>query len=483
MATFTTSEGDGTALNTLGGEEEETRACPEFSLPPVDTGINAIMILISGFFVEGNKRNDVTTKPPLQNHGLTYILCLRTGCVAELNFVHFAHVHFSETQTYGLPLSYSILQNYYIKQPEFQDAGITSFAIVGALWSGLTLMGAGLVAVLGAQFSLKSIMYAGSFIMAAGFIGASFSTNVWHLILTQGVILGIGSSLVSNAFMPFVPMWWFKYRGIATGIIFSGAGLMGLVSPIAIEKLLATVGFRWTLRILGLFTLVLCLGSSATVRPRYLPDASGTVRVSFAAKDFGFLTTPKFIILGACVLFQGLGYFIPNLFIRSYALFAGVPDQVSTSLVSVMNAMTVVGQLLLGHVCDRFGYLKALVISSSVASLSTFVLWRLAGSSLAKMFVYVVIYGCFGAGFTTCFPAMVADIADDPNQFVLISGAFMMLRGTGNIVGNPLGSILLTSPSNSQSGWNEITYLVGSFLLLSAAFGGLRGILAKQTLA
>lgn len=61
-------------------------------------------------------------------------------------------------------------------------------------------------------------------------------------------------------------------------------------------------------------------------------------------------------------------------------------------------------------------------------------------------------------------------------------GAFMMLRGTGNIVGNPLGSILLTTPSNAQSGWNEVTYLVGSFLLLSAAFGGLRGILAKQTL-
>ena len=116
--------------------------------------------------------------------------------------------------------------------------------------------------------------------------------------------------------MPFVPMWWFKYRGIATGMIFSGAGLMGLVTPIAIERSLSAVGFRWTLRILSLFTLVLCLGSSFAVRTRYLPDASGTMRVSFTGKDFRFLTSRKFIILGACVLFQGLGYFIPNLFIQ-----------------------------------------------------------------------------------------------------------------------------------------------------------------------
>ncbi|KAI9286062.1 major facilitator superfamily domain-containing protein [Umbelopsis sp. AD052] len=436
MATFLTADGGSGSPDAVPDNEEPTGRT-EFSLPPVDKGMNAILILVCGFLVE--------------------------AC------------------TYGLPLSYSIFQNYYSTQPEFRDSGITSLVTVGALWSGLTLMGAGLVAALSARFSLKTLMYIGSFIMAAGLIGASFATNVWHLILTQGVVLGIGSSFVSNAFMPFVPMWWFKYRGIATGIIFSGAGLMGLVTPIAIERSLAAVGFRWTLRILSLFTLVLCLSSSYAVRTRYLPDASGTMRVSFTGKDFRFLTSRKFVILGACVLFQGLGYFIPNLFIQPYALSVGVPVQTSTTLVSVMNAMTVVGQLMLGHVCDRFGYWKALVISSTAASLSTFIFWRMAGSSLTTIFVYVVIYAGFGAGFTTCFPAMVADIADDPNQFVLISGAFMMLRGTGNIVGNPLGSIFLTTSSSIQAGWNEITYFVGGFLLLSAAFGGIRGVMTIQS--
>ncbi|KAI8059905.1 major facilitator superfamily domain-containing protein [Gongronella butleri] len=382
---------------------------------------------------------------------------------------------FIEGCTYGLPLSYSVFQTYYSAQPEFQGSSITSLTLVGALWSGLTLMGAGLVAALGARFSLKALMYAGALVMAAGLIGASFATNVWHLILTQGVILGVGSSLVSNSFIPFVPMWWFQYRGIATGIIFSGAGVIGLISPIAIERMLSTMGFRWTLRVLGIVVAALCFSACLLVRPRYLPDASRPMRVSFTTKDFYFLKTRKFIILGACVLFQGMGYFLPTFFIQSYALSVGVSSQLSTTLVSVMNAMTVVGQLLLGFISDRLGYWKALVASSTIASLSTLLLWRYAGSSLPSIFAYVIIYACFGAGFTCCFPAMVTDVANDPNQFVLISGAFMMIRGMGNVVGNPIGSIFLTTASTLQEGWHEITYFVGSALLVSAALGGLRG--------
>ncbi|KAI8073908.1 major facilitator superfamily domain-containing protein [Gongronella butleri] len=409
----------------------------EFSLPPVDRGLHAYMILFCGFWVE--------------------------GC------------------TYGLPFAYAVFQNYYTTLPEFEGTSITSFALVGALWSGLTYIGGGLVAALGARFSLKQIMFAGSIIMAIGFIGASFATAVWHLILCQGVILGIGGSFVYNAFMPFVPMWWFKYRGAATGVIFAGAGTFGLVCPILIEKLLATVDFRWTLRILGLVTLFMCLGSSFFVRPRHLPDAPKTKGLAFGTKDFRFLISSKFLVIGACILTQGLGFFIPNLFIQSYAISVGISDQTATLLLSLMNAMTIVGQLLLGWVSDRFGYWKALVISSTVGSLSTFLLWHFAGSNLGMIIAFVVIYGSAAAGFTVCFPSMVADIADHPGQFILVNGAFMVLRGTGNIVGNPVGSVFLTTASTIQAGWNEMQYFVGSFMLASAALGGLRGFMAMRT--
>lgn len=111
-------------------------------------------------------------------------------------------------------------------------------------------------------------------------------------------------------------MYWFKYRGVATGIIFAGAGIFGLICPIVVEKGLNTIGFRWTLRIMALFVLVLCLGSSIIVRPRYAPDASKPKQLHLSRKDFRFIMTKKFAVLSFCVFFQGLAYFIPNLFIQ-----------------------------------------------------------------------------------------------------------------------------------------------------------------------
>jgi hypothetical protein len=52
MATLQTADGNSGSLGALPDNEEPTSGTA-FSLPPVDKGINAIIILVCGFFVEG----------------------------------------------------------------------------------------------------------------------------------------------------------------------------------------------------------------------------------------------------------------------------------------------------------------------------------------------------------------------------------------------------------------------------------------------
>ncbi|CAO3628587.1 unnamed protein product [Cunninghamella blakesleeana] len=281
--------------------------------------------------------------------------------------------------------------------------------------------------------------------------------------------------------MAFVPMYWYKYRGLATGFIFTGAGVFGIIFPIIMEKALKAIGFRWTLRIVSLFVFTLCLGSCVIVRPRHTPDANAPKKkFNLSKNDFKFLLTKKFLILGLAVLFQGLGYFIPNLYIQPYALSIGVSEQNSVNLVSILNAMTIIGQLFIGHICDRFGYTSAITLSSSIASLTTFFLWRFTGTNYSLLLAYTIVYSIFGSGFTTCFPSMIYDVAEsDHRQFVMINGAFMVLRGMGNVVGNPIGSLFLTATSSITNGWHDITYFVGSAMIASAIFGAIRGLMVK----
>lgn len=122
----------------------------EFSLPPVDGGFNAWIVLISGFIIEG--------------------------------------------MVWGYPFSYSVYQQHYMKQPEFANASVTELAIVGTLSTAVAYIGGFLVGLLGGRFSLKSMMYAGSLLMVVGLLAASFSTQAWHLMLTQGFIFGLGGA-------------------------------------------------------------------------------------------------------------------------------------------------------------------------------------------------------------------------------------------------------------------------------------------------
>lgn len=125
----------------------------------------------------------------------------------------------------------------------------------------------------------------------------------------------------------------------------------------------------------------------------------------------------------------------------------------------------------MGHVCDRFGYATSAVISSGIASLSVFLLWGFASKSFGLLIAFAVIYGTFGSGFTSSFPSIVTDIAGtEYRKPILINGVFMLLRGIGNVVGNPIGSVILTSTSGA-AGWADMSYFVGSTLIASAVCG------------
>lgn len=122
----------------------------EFSLPPVDGGFNAWMVLLGGFVIEG--------------------------------FV------------WGYTSSFSVYLQHYQKQPEFAGASVTELTIIGTLATGMSYMGGFVVGLLGGRFTLKTMMYAGSVTMVVALVAASFATQVWHLILTQGFLFGLGGA-------------------------------------------------------------------------------------------------------------------------------------------------------------------------------------------------------------------------------------------------------------------------------------------------
>ena len=96
----------------------------------------------------------------------------------------------------------------------------------------------------------------------------SFSTNVTHLVLSQGIGFGIGGCIAYSPSILFMPDWFDKRRGWATGMLYCGATLGGTTFPLALNALLQSVGFRWTLRAQALIQLGIGVVLFMLLKPR-----------------------------------------------------------------------------------------------------------------------------------------------------------------------------------------------------------------------
>ena len=92
-------------------------------------------------------------------------------------------------------------------------------------------------------------------LLTIGLVAASFATAVWQLILTQGLLYGIGGALVYNPFLFYVDDWFVKRKGLAYGVFWAGTGVCGTVVPLIMERGLYLYGFRTTLQAWALFAV------------------------------------------------------------------------------------------------------------------------------------------------------------------------------------------------------------------------------------
>lgn len=70
----------------------------------------------------------------------------------------------------------------------------------------------------------RDFTVAGVIIMIVALITSSFATEVWHLILTQGVMYGVGGCMLYFTTIAFLDEWFVKRKGFALGVMWAGAG-------------------------------------------------------------------------------------------------------------------------------------------------------------------------------------------------------------------------------------------------------------------
>lgn len=130
--------------------------------------------------------------------------------------------------TIGLNQSYGVFQNYYISPSQTilrsknNSPGLVAF--VGTLASGMTWVGSIFINPLLTRISLsqlRKLCILGGVLMSLGLGLASISSTIWQLLLTQGLLYGIGSSLLYFPIQSSAPEYFNDRRGSASMSSFS----------------------------------------------------------------------------------------------------------------------------------------------------------------------------------------------------------------------------------------------------------------------
>lgn len=394
-----------------------------------------------------------------------------------------------ETSLWGYGFAFGVFHEWYSTRPPFNDQSTIAIAAIGTVNLGLMYIAMPFIIVFYQRYPwiVRRAMWISYGVCGLGLFASSFAQTVWQLILLQGVVCGISGSMAYCPIFLWMGEWFVKRRGLGGGVIWAGTAIGGIVFPPLSTVLLETVDFRWTLRIIAAIFIFANGVAMMFIRPRLPPPkTSSDITTRFKRNDLAFLARPMFAISMATMFAQSLAFFPISLYLTSYVSSLGQPRIVGTIALVVLNVASVAGQVIMGHLADRYSHIRLMAATSLIAALATYTVLGFA-STVGLTFFFVSTFGIFAGGFVAFWPAASADVdRSSPALTSLVMSFFSVPRGIAAIVGPSIaGSLYQFSKSGDTSkygghGFKGVTLFVGTLLMATVCSSVVSGFMRRR---
>ncbi len=339
------------------------------------------------------------------------------------------------------------------------------------------------------KYGPRKVALLGGLLLGAGLIASSFTQNPTVILLTFGVIGGMGIGFGYSAVTPCAIKWFdAKKKGLISGIVVSGVGLSPVyIAPIT-NMLYKAYGLEHVFLYLGIFALaVVCLlslllrnpsPSEVPVQvpaqaPSNAPAASNTQSAATASEstqksDYTWqemVRMPSFYLLWFSYLMSAAAGLM---LIGHMASIASVQAnwQAGFLLVVILAVFNFFGRIMGGVLSDKVGRTRALLLVFLIQAVNMFafsfyteISTLIAGSALAGL--------AYGALFAL-FPAATADLFGLKNLGVNY-GLVFTGWGVAGIIGPIVGGLVADA-----TGSYNISYVTSAVMLVIGALLVLR---------
>lgn len=170
----------------------------------------------------------------------------------------------------GFPFSFGVLQDYYSTHLPFssQPEGISAIGTTCSVsprvpnpstytpanskttFQGIMYLGAPLCFLAFQRWPRlgRRGPFFGLPIIVLGILLSSYASQIWHLVLTQGILYAIGGNLLYYPIFNYIDEWFVRRKGFAFGVMWAGTGCGGLAGPLVLHWGLGMYGVETFLR-------------------------------------------------------------------------------------------------------------------------------------------------------------------------------------------------------------------------------------------
>ncbi|KAH7148862.1 major facilitator superfamily domain-containing protein [Dactylonectria macrodidyma] len=367
------------------------------------------------------------------------------------------------TTSFGLMNSFGVFQTFYARNL-LSNEDRSTVAWIGGVQLFMMFIGGLVCGPLFDRWGARRIMIPGAAICLLSYITASFSDQFYQLLIAQGFLFGIRNAMLYHPTAGAIAEWFDEHRGLALGLAVSGSSIGGILWPFVIGKLLPTVRFAWTYRVLAFASLPVLIIACCLVQERQ--NARGRnihgYKLQSPPSVFREIFQRQYLVLCASLFFVLIGMLIPFNYIGSYAVDHNLDASMGGRLLSICYVGSVVGRISTGWAADRLGRFNVLIAMSFATSTLIFSWTKM--TSLAGQIAFAVLYGLFAGGLVPLGSACVAQTTTDMGHLGLRIGVMIALCSPGALTANTIGGELFKTSLR----WNAVHAFAGSAVLFGA---------------
>ncbi|RWQ94325.1 MFS transporter, MCP family, solute carrier family 16, member 10 [Paecilomyces variotii] len=341
---------------------------------------------------------------------------------------------------WGFIFAFGAFESYY-QITYLPAASSSSLAWIGTTANFLLIFGGILTGPLFDRGYFRTMLLTGAFLEVLAVFLLSICTKYWQVLLTQGIMLGVGNSFLYMPGLALVGRSFLKHRAAALACATCGAPIGGIVFTLVFQQLVSPLGFGSTVRVIG-YIIVGCYLISFPLllwNVQNLGDLSATrTRKLFDAK--AFLELP-FVIYTLSNFMVFFGYLVPFIFMSSFAQIAlGMSSTDANATIMITQATSIVGRLLSGYFAVKIGN----IVQWSICALASGIIciaW--AGiHQQGTFFLLVALFGMFSGPLISLPPSAFVIVCSDPELLGTRLGMASAIGAFASLIGSPTAGAL-----------------------------------------